>query len=94
VPVIISGTTTANLSGTGQAGSGALNLREMNNTTILADGSPLASGVTIGPVGSTWGGSSWSTSSLTGIVEMNVEHKADGSVAYWFSSPNPGRCAT
>lgn len=94
VPIIISGSTVSNLAGTGQAGSGALNLREMRNTASLADGSPLASGMSIGPVGSVWGGSSWSTTLLTAIVEMNVEHKADGSVAYWFSSPNPGRCAT
>ena len=94
VPIIISGTTTANLSGTGQAGSGALNLREIYNTSLLVDMSPLPTGATIGPVGSDFNGTVWPTTPLTAIVEMNVEHKADGSVAYWFSSPNPGRCAT
>ena len=93
-PIIISGTTTAALSGTGQKATGALNLREFYNTALPVDMSPLPTGATIGPVGSDFNGTVWPTTPLTAIVEMNVEHKADGSVAYWFSSPNPGRCAT
>ena len=84
----------AALSGTGQKATGALNLREFYNTALLVDMSPLPTGATIGPVGSDFNGTVWPTTPLTAIVEMNVEHKADGSVAYWFSSPNPGRCAT
>lgn len=93
-PFEISGTSSVAVAGTGQTGTGALNLREIVNTTTIADGSPLATGVTIGPVGSIYSGSAWSTTGLLGYVEMNTAHKADGSVLYWFSSPNPGRCAT
>lgn len=71
----------------------ALNIRELRNDATAIDGSPLPAGATIGPVGSTWSGGSWSTTELAGYVELCAGYLDDGSLLVWFSENNPGRCA-
>jgi hypothetical protein len=92
--VTYNGTTPAALLGTGQAGTGAINIRESYNTSAMVDSSALVSPATVGPVGSNFVSSAWSLTGLEAIVEMNVENKTDGSVLYWFSAPNSFRCGT
>lgn len=72
-------------------GSGALNLREIVNTSTVVDGSPVDASVEIGPFGSTYQGTSWSEQ-LNGYAEVVVSHRTDGSVLFWFSEQNPSRC--
>lgn len=73
-------------------GTGAINLREIGNNGTTVDGSPKPSGATIGPVGSSWSGSAWSLT-LSGHVQMNLVYDSTGAAAWWFSEPNPVRCA-
>jgi hypothetical protein len=73
-------------------GSGAINIREITNTATVIDGSPKPTDATIGPVGSTWSGTAWSLA-LTGTVEMHLSYDSSGAAAWWFSEPNPARCA-
>ena len=80
------------VSGTFGTGSGAINIRELRNTTTALDGSPLPAGATVGPFGSTWSGSAWSTTSLAGYCKMHADYRSDGSVLFWFSELNPTRC--
>jgi len=82
------------LSSTWGKGTTAINLRELRNDGSQVDGSPKPSGSSIGPVGSTYGASGWTTSQLTGYVEMNLDYTTSGGVLYWFSEPNPVRCPT
>jgi hypothetical protein len=72
----------------------AINLRELRNTASAADGSPLPSGASIGPVGSTWANSAWSTTVLEGYCEVTAAHDTSGGVFHWFDCPNPTRCGT
>lgn len=77
--------------GTFGTGSGAINLRELANTATTVDGSAL-NGSTIGPVGSKVYNGNWMMNNLEGFVEMHSAYKTDGSVLFWFSSPNPVNC--
>lgn len=74
--------------------TGALNIRELRNTAGVIDGSPLPTGASIGPVGSSWTGTVWSTTSLEGYVWITVAYDTGGNVLYWFDTPNPSRCGT
>ena len=74
-------------------GTGALNLRELRNDGNQVDGSPKPSGSTIGPVGSVYSGSAWTITNLAGYVEIHLDYNTSGGVLYWFSEPNPVRCA-
>lgn len=89
---IDSSSAAVSVSGTWGTGSGAINIRELRNTSTAIDGSPIPAGASIGPFGSTWSGSAWSTTSLAGYCEMHTEYRDDGSVLYWFSEINPSRC--
>jgi hypothetical protein len=79
------------LAGTFALGVGALNLRETRNTTTAIDGSPLPTGASIGPVGSSYSGG-WSTTNLAGYVWMHADYGSDGSLVYWFDAINPIKC--
>lgn len=74
--------------------SGALNLRELFNTTNPVDGmNPTEPDVSVGPVGSTYSGcNEWSTANLEAVVVMYVTVSTNGSVVYYFDRPNPVRC--
>jgi hypothetical protein len=72
-------------------GTGAINLREIGNDGLKVDGSPKPGGASVGPVGSSWLGSSWNPT-LSAVVEMNLVYDSTGAAAWWFSSPNPVRC--
>ena len=74
-------------------GQGAINLRELDNTSSIIDGSPLPSGASIGPVGSRDVNGTWLLVGLRGHVEINMDYRTDGQVLYWFSSPNPVKCS-
>ena len=70
----------------------ALNLREMNNTADIVDNTPLPDGASVGPVGSTWTGSSWTTTGLSAYVEVLVVYKKDGSLGYFINEQMPVIC--
>lgn len=74
------------------AGVGAINLREIDNTSSIIDGSPLPGGASIGPVGSRYVNGAWTTLAISGCVEINLDYLDDGQVLYWFASPNPVKC--
>lgn len=82
------------LAGTFGTGTLAVNLRETRNTATDVDGSPLPTGASIGPVGSSYIGGSWATTSLAGYVHMHVEYDSTGAILYWFDAMNPTRCGT
>jgi len=81
-------------SGTFGTFTGAINLRELRNTATVLDGSPIPTGASVGPVGSSYSGSAWSTTALQGYVEMVVAYDTSGNLLYWFDAPNPTRCAS
>jgi len=74
--------------------SNAINLRELRNTSTTLDGSPIPTGGSAGPVGSTWSGAAWTTGSLEGYAEVVVANDTSGGVFYYFSEMNPTRCGT
>ena len=90
--VIDSGGAPASVSGTWGTGTGAINIRELRNSGSEIDGSPIPAGASIGPFGSTWSGTAWSTTSLSGYTEMHSDYRSDGSVLFWFDGINPTRC--
>ena len=73
-------------------GTLALNLRELRNTASELDGTPIPTGASAGPVGSTWNGSAWITTGMEGYVWMHASYCTDGSTLFWFDTPNPVRC--
>lgn len=75
-------------------GTLALNLRELRNTAAALDGSPIPTGATAGPVGSSWNGTAWTTANLEGYVWMHASYCSDGTTLFWFDTPNPVRCAS
>lgn len=83
------------VSGTGNTFSGAMNLRELFNTgSTYIDGMSLASpSATVGPVGSHWDGTAWTTGSLEAVTIMTVSVCKNGIVTYYFDRPNPMRCS-
>lgn len=72
--------------------AGAINIRELRNTSTHVDGSEIPTGASIGPVGSVYSGGAWTTSSLAGYFQLHASYKKDGSVLFWFDAPNPMRC--
>lgn len=71
------------------------NLREEHNTATTADGMDLTTPAsTIGPVGSVWSGSAWTTSSLQAKVMVYVVYDLGGNAYAFFDRPNPVRCTT
>lgn len=83
------------ISGTfGTFSGNAINLRELRNTSTTLDGAPIPTGASVGPFGSSWSGSAWTTSSLEGYCEIVAAYDTSGSVFYYFSEPNPTRCGT
>jgi hypothetical protein len=75
----------------------AFNIRELRNTAAEIDGTVLATGQTIGPVGSTWtnlggGAAGWSLVNLAGYVLLHQEYSAEGLSLFWFDCVNPTRC--
>jgi hypothetical protein len=82
------------LTGTFGAGTLAVNIRETRNSATTVDGSPLPTGTSIGPVGSSYVAGAWVTTSLAGYVEMHADYDSVGAVLYWFDAPNPTRCGT
>jgi hypothetical protein len=70
----------------------AFNIRELRNTATAIDGSPLAGGATIGPVGSTWSQNAWTTTGMEGYVWMHQEYSAEGLSLFWFDCVNPTYC--
>ena len=95
-PVAISSSNApaALLTSTWGAGTGAINIRELRNDGSQVDGSPKPSGSSIGPVGSVYASGAWTTSSLAGYVEIHLDYNTSGEVLFWFSEPNPVRCAS
>jgi hypothetical protein len=82
-----------NVSGTEYNFSGALNIRELFNSSTLVDGMDISSPAsTIGPVGSSWSGTAWTTGSLAAVVVMTVAYTKTGGISYYFDRPNPIRC--
>lgn len=73
-------------------GQGAINLRELRNDGSQVDGSPKPTGSSIGPVGSLYVSNAWTTSNLSGYVQIHLDYTTSGGVLFWFSEPNPVRC--
>jgi hypothetical protein len=49
--------------------------------------------ISIGPVGSKWNGSAWSTTGLEAKVMVYVVYNTAGKVYPFFDRPNPLRCS-
>ena len=72
----------------------AYNLREWHNTATFLDGmDPTNPSVVVGPVGSRWNGSAFTTSSLEAKVVAWVTADLSGAAFAYFDRPNPVRCA-
>jgi hypothetical protein len=82
-----------NVTGTQYDFTGAINLRELFNTSSTdIDGMDISSPAsTVGPVGSYYS-SGWVTTSLEALVIMTVSYTKTGAVSYYFDRPNPIRC--
>ena len=93
VAFVVDGTTPEALTDDYGLVTDAINIREFRNDGSTIDGSPIPSGASVGPVGSSWSGSAWSTSELAGYVWIHREYQKDGTVLYWFDTPNPSRCS-
>lgn len=93
VAIVVDGTTPEAMSDSFGLVTDAINIREFRNDSTTIDGSPIPSGASVGPVGSSWVDSAWTTSSMAGYVWIHREYKKDGSALYWFDTPNPSRCA-
>jgi hypothetical protein len=74
--------------------TGALNLREIFNTSGTdIDGMDLTTPAsTVGPVGSAYISAAWGTTSLEALVIMTVSYTKTGAASYYFDRPNPIRC--
>jgi len=74
--------------------TGALNLREIFNTSGTdIDGMDLTTPAsTVGPVGSAYVSAAWGTTSLEALVIMTVSYTKTGAISYYFDRPNPLRC--
>lgn len=69
------------------------NLREEHNTATTVDGMDItAPASTIGPVGSTWTGTAWTTTSLQAKFVVSVVYDLGGNAYAFFDRPNPIRC--
>jgi hypothetical protein len=75
-------------------GTQAINIRELRNTAGAIDGTPIPTGATVGPVGSVWNGTAWTTTNLEGYVWMHATYDTTGGTLFWFDTPNPVRCAS
>lgn len=75
-------------------GTGAINIRELRNTAAAIDGTPIPTGATVGPVGSVWNGTAWTTTNLEGYVWMHATYDTTGGTLFWFDTANPVRCAS
>ena len=74
--------------------TGALNLRELFNTSGTdIDGMDISSPAsTVGPVGSAYASAAWGTTGLEALVVMTMSYTKTGAVSYYFDRPNPIRC--
>jgi hypothetical protein len=83
-----------NVTGTQYDFTGALNLREIFNTSGTdIDGMDFTTPAsTVGPVGSSYVSAAWATTSLEALVIMTVSYTKTGAVSYYFDRPNPMRC--
>lgn len=83
-----------NVSGTLYDFTGAINLREIFNTSATdIDGMNISlPPSTVGPVGSSYS-SGWVTSGLEALVVMTVAYTKTGAASYYFDRPNPMRCS-
>lgn len=71
------------------------NLREEHNTATLVDGMDITTPASsIGPVGSTWTGTAWTTTALEAKCLVNVVYDLGGNAYAFFDRPNPIRCTT
>jgi|688.fasta_scaffold26771_13 hypothetical protein len=71
----------------------AYNIRELRNTSTTVDGSPLTTGASIGPVGSSvLENGQWNLQLLEGYVWMHVEYDIEGKSLFWFDATNPINC--
>jgi hypothetical protein len=69
------------------------NIREEYNTATEVDGMSLSSpSATIGPVGSNYAGSTWTTSGLEAKLLVYVVYDSFGQAYPFFDRPNPIRC--
>jgi len=70
------------------------NIREEHNTATLVDGMNIstAPAATVGPVGSTYVSSAWTTTELTAKVMVFVVYDSFGKAYPYFDRPNPLRC--
>jgi hypothetical protein len=69
------------------------NIREEHNLSNFADGMSLTSPpASIGPVGSNWSGSAWTTTALEAKVLVYVVYDSFGKAYPFFDRPNPIRC--
>ena len=93
--VILADHSVASVNDTSDQFSGAMNLREAFNQSTKVDGMDTTSpAVSTGPVGSSWNGSAWSTSSLQAVMLIGVTLNTDGTPRYFFDRPNPIRCSS
>jgi hypothetical protein len=74
--------------------TGALNLRELFNTSGTdIDGMDISTPAsTVGPVGSAYASAAWGTTGLEALVVMTMSYTKTGTVSYYFDRPNPIRC--
>ena len=69
------------------------NLREYWNDITNVDGMNLSSPpASIGPVGSFWTGTHWTTSELRAHAEVSIVYDTSGAAYFYFDRPNPMRC--
>lgn len=69
------------------------NLREEHNTATTVDGMDITTPAsTIGPVGSVWTGSAWTTTNLDAKCLVYVVYDTGGNAYAFFDRPNPIRC--
>lgn len=69
------------------------NLREYYNDASTVDGMSLTTpAATIGPVGSHWNGTVWTTTLLEANVDVTIFRDTAGAAYYYFDRPNPMRC--
>ena len=69
------------------------NLREYYNDASNVDGMSLTSpAATIGPVGSHWNGTVWTTTLLEAHAEVSIVYDTAGAAYFYFDRPNPMRC--
>ena len=70
------------------------NLREEYNDSAYVDGMSTSSPIiSIGPVGSEWNGTVWTTTNLKAKVMVYVVYNSAGNPYPFFDRPNPLRCS-